>query len=98
MKMLPSSLLYLILMALPSLSTASPQPALVSDEYTHLMPYHTVFLRRQTSSNLQTFTGNLGGVSADAITNSGNSQRPFEVAGDTFTDFETAGELFSYRN
>lgn len=45
-----------------------------------------------TGQNLQTFTGALGGIKADAVTNSGNSQRPFEVDGDTFTDFNSAAQ------
>lgn len=45
-----------------------------------------------TGQNLQTFTGALGGIKADAVTNSGNSQRPFEVDGDTFTDFDSAAQ------
>lgn len=45
---------------------------------------------RATSTNLQTFTGALGGATADPITSSGDSSRPFEVDGDTFTDFPSA--------
>lgn len=45
-----------------------------------------------TGQNLQAFTGALGGVKADAVTNSGNSERPFEVDGDTFTDFNSAAQ------
>ncbi|KAK4124962.1 hypothetical protein N657DRAFT_643739 [Parathielavia appendiculata] len=40
--------------------------------------------RQQGRVNLQIFTGALGGVSASAITNSGDPERPFEVDGDTF--------------
>ncbi|TDZ22951.1 hypothetical protein Cob_v004453 [Colletotrichum orbiculare MAFF 240422] len=47
-------------------------------------------LPRQASQNLQTFTGDLGGVKASAITKSNNPARPFEVEGDTFPDFSTA--------
>ncbi|EON98970.1 putative neurofilament medium polypeptide protein [Phaeoacremonium minimum UCRPA7] len=43
-----------------------------------------------SSTNLQSFTGALGGIKASAITNSGDTQRPFEVDGDTFTDFQSA--------
>ncbi|KAK3363564.1 hypothetical protein B0T25DRAFT_47598 [Lasiosphaeria hispida] len=43
-----------------------------------------------TATNLQAFGGSLGGVKASAITNSGDSQRPFGVDGDTFPDFKTA--------
>ncbi|SPQ19615.1 f587c4b2-5b37-4028-a1a5-ad56ecb54262 [Thermothielavioides terrestris] len=46
--------------------------------------------RQQGRVNLQAFTGALGGAKAPAITNSGDPQRPFEVDGDTFTDFESA--------
>ncbi|KAF7899643.1 hypothetical protein EAF00_003979 [Botryotinia globosa] len=41
-------------------------------------------------SNLQIFTGSLGGVSADPITNSGDHARPFMVGGDTFPAFADA--------
>lgn len=41
-------------------------------------------------SNLQIFTGSLGGVTADPITNSGDHSRPFMVAGDTFPAFTDA--------
>lgn len=53
-----------------------------------------LFPRQQgaTGQNLQAFTGALGGIKADAVTNSGNSQRPFEVDGDTFTDFNSAAQ------
>ncbi|KAF7865347.1 hypothetical protein EAF04_006324 [Stromatinia cepivora] len=41
-------------------------------------------------SNLQIFTGSLGGVTADPITNSGDHSRPFMVVGDTFPAFTDA--------
>ncbi|KAK3330959.1 hypothetical protein B0H66DRAFT_82990 [Apodospora peruviana] len=41
-------------------------------------------------TNLQVFSGALGGVAASAITDSGDPQRPFGVDGDTFPDFATA--------
>lgn len=89
--LLPPSLLALVLAALPLLSAASPQPPLlVSDDYLHLMPRNTLFFRQ--ASNLQTFTGNLGGFSASPITNSGDAKRPFSVDGNTFTDFQTAAQ------
>ncbi|KAK0633643.1 hypothetical protein B0T14DRAFT_76505 [Immersiella caudata] len=50
-----------------------------------LAPRQTVPVR-----NLQVFTGSLGGVSASAITNTGDPQRQFGVDGDTFNDFGTA--------
>ncbi|KAH8882693.1 hypothetical protein GQ53DRAFT_831337 [Thozetella sp. PMI_491] len=49
-----------------------------------------VLLPRQTVQNLQVFSGSLGGIKASAITNSGDTARPFEVDGDTFTDFQSA--------
>ncbi|KAK4200326.1 hypothetical protein QBC40DRAFT_72570 [Triangularia verruculosa] len=49
-----------------------------------------VLIPRQ-ASNLQVFTSALGGAAAPAITNSGDPDRPFAVDGDTFPDFETAG-------
>ncbi|KAK3310274.1 uncharacterized protein B0T15DRAFT_31637 [Chaetomium strumarium] len=46
--------------------------------------------RQQSRTNLQAFTGALGGATAPSITNSNDPQRPFEVDGDTFTDYESA--------
>jgi len=48
-------------------------------------------LMPRTLTNLQTFTGALGGVLASPITDSGNAARPFLVQGDTFSDFASAG-------
>jgi hypothetical protein len=42
------------------------------------------------STTLQNFTGNLGGVVAEPITSTGNSQRPFAVDGETFTTLSAA--------
>lgn len=41
-------------------------------------------------SNLQPFTGALGGISATPILDSGNADRPFSVKGDTFTNLSAA--------
>ena len=87
--MLPHSLFSLILLAIPTLSAASPQPALVSEDYIHLMPRNTLFFRQTT--NLQTFTDALGGFKASDITQSGNSKQPFQVGDESVTDFKTAG-------
>jgi hypothetical protein len=46
---------------------------------------------RQTADNLQTFTGTLG-ASADAITFSGDTTRPFLVNGNTFVNFAAAAQ------
>ncbi|KAF2490971.1 hypothetical protein BU16DRAFT_493666, partial [Lophium mytilinum] len=62
---------------------------LVPDSEIHLLPHHTLFTRQV--SNLQTFTGSLGGA-APAISNSGDSKRPFLVDGSTFTDFASAAQ------
>jgi hypothetical protein len=81
----------MIFMALPALSYASPQPALVADEYIHLIPRNTLFFRQST--NLQTFTGNVGNVAqASPITQSSDPKRQFEVDGQTFTDFQSAAQ------
>jgi hypothetical protein len=40
--------------------------------------------------SLQPFSESLAGASAPAITFSGDQERPFEVDGSTFTDFESA--------
>lgn len=90
MKMLPPSLIALVFAAIPALSYASPQPALVSDEFMHLIPRNTLFFRQV--NDLQTFTQSLGGFSASPITNSGDEKRPFRVGEDTFTDFNSAAQ------
>ena len=91
MLLLPSTLLALLHLALPALSHASPQPPLLSSTADiSLIPRHTLFLRQL--SNLQTFDGKLGNTPAPPITNSGKDDRPFEVEGNTFPDFETAAQ------
>lgn len=72
-----------LLTVLLSPASSSTIPSLFS------MPYHTIFTRQV--SNLQTFTGSLGGA-APPITQSGDSSRPFEVGGSTFTDFKSAAQ------
>lgn len=47
-------------------------------------------LWRRDTTNLQTFTGSVGGVTADPITQSDSTVQPYEVAGDTFSDYDTA--------
>ena len=74
--MLPFSLL---LALLPAAAYAS-SPFFIYPGYT--LFYSPMFVPRD-SSNLQTFNGTLGG-SAPPITNSGDTKRPFEVAGNTF--------------
>lgn len=54
------------------------------------MPRHHLFFRQLT--DLQTFTETVGGVSASAITKSGDDKRTFSVDGETFTDFDTAAK------
>ncbi|KAF2198528.1 hypothetical protein GQ43DRAFT_474456 [Delitschia confertaspora ATCC 74209] len=71
-----------------SYAQASPQPPLVPSHNIHLIPRNTLFLRQL--SNLQSFNGSLGGIPASPITSSGDPKRPFEVEGDTFTDFKSA--------
>ena len=44
-----------------------------------------------TSSNLQPFTGTLGGA-APPVTNSGDPKRQFEVNGNTFVNFAAAAQ------
>src|SRR5215471_7005493 len=46
---------------------------------------------KQSTDNLQTFTGNLG-VTAPPITASGDPQRPFKVAGASFVNFPAAAQ------
>ncbi|KAH4927991.1 hypothetical protein HBI56_119920 [Parastagonospora nodorum] len=88
LSLLPSTLLSL-LFALPAFSHASPSPALVSSDFEiSLIPRHQLFLRQL--NDLQIFTSALGGVRASPITNSGDTERPFRVDGDTFNDFQSA--------
>ncbi|KAH6645844.1 hypothetical protein BKA67DRAFT_87743 [Truncatella angustata] len=47
---------------------------------------------RQLATNLQAFSGSLGGAAAPAITKSSDPARPFTVDGDTFNDFSTAAQ------
>ncbi|KAJ9211879.1 hypothetical protein DTO166G4_6531 [Paecilomyces variotii] len=46
---------------------------------------------KRKDDNLQVFKGVMG-AAAPAITDTGNPERPFGVDGDTFTDFQSAGE------
>lgn len=73
-------------------ATASPSPPILpaTSPALSLVPYHTLFYRQL--SDLQTFTAALGGVRASSITNSGIPDRPFEVGGDNFPDFESAAQ------
>ncbi|KAF2247903.1 hypothetical protein BU26DRAFT_505683 [Trematosphaeria pertusa] len=41
-------------------------------------------------ANAQTFAGALGGVEATPVLDSGNADRPFDVAGDTFVNIGAA--------
>jgi hypothetical protein len=45
---------------------------------------------RTRQANAQTFTGNLGGVAATPVEDSGNAARPFSVKGDTFVNLAAA--------
>jgi hypothetical protein len=81
----------LLVFFFPLLAASSPSPPyLASDAFTHLVPRNTLFFRQST--NLQSFTGALGGLGASAIEKSGDEKRPFSVDGDTFPDFDTAGQ------
>jgi hypothetical protein len=88
---LPTSTALLLAAALGSGARASAGPDLGVGE---MLTGGSVLFPRQaaTGQNLQAFTGALGGIKADAVTNSGNSERPFEVDGDTFTDFNSAAQ------
>ena len=60
--------------------------------YQHNSLHGNLLPKRQSSTNLQSFTGSLGGFTASPITQSSDASRPFEVEGATFPDFEDAGE------
>ncbi|KAF2872705.1 hypothetical protein BDV95DRAFT_606290 [Massariosphaeria phaeospora] len=87
--LLPLPLIFPLIL-FPALTHTIPSPPLVPPSSIHLMPHNTLFLRQLSS--LQTFTAALGGTSAPPITDSGDAQRPFEVDGDTFTDFAAAAQ------
>jgi hypothetical protein len=51
------------------------------------MSFRMGLFPRELGTNLQTFTGALGGIKASAITQSNDVTRQFEVDGDTFVRF-----------
>ncbi|RYP02875.1 hypothetical protein DL764_005531 [Monosporascus ibericus] len=73
------------------LATCPTAARLVSAGGDPTLDMEGLLLPRQSSSfNLQAFTGALGGFSAPAISQSPDPERPFEVDGDTFTDYQSA--------
>ncbi|RKU43644.1 hypothetical protein DL546_005230 [Coniochaeta pulveracea] len=64
--------------------------ATASLDITDQLDFELELRPRQTPTDLQVFTGALGGIKASAIAQSGDPNRPFEVDGDTFNDFKTA--------
>ncbi|KAK4229047.1 hypothetical protein QBC38DRAFT_473578 [Podospora fimiseda] len=76
-----------------AIALLSSSPSLMIDPHLDRLIQHefrTGILAARQLSNLQAFTGALGGLGASAILNSGDPDRPFEVDGDTFIDFDTA--------
>ncbi|KAH8594007.1 hypothetical protein B0O99DRAFT_688033 [Bisporella sp. PMI_857] len=69
-------------------------PSLASDLYavdsSLLNMRMGMLIPRADSTNLQTFTGALGGKEASPITSSGDSKRPFQVGTSTFPDLASA--------
>ena len=55
------------------------------------LTYPVLEVRQASSTNLQSFTGTLGGA-APPITNSGDPARQFEVNGNTFVNFAAAAQ------
>ena len=55
------------------------------------LTYPVLDVREASSTNLQSFTGTLGGA-APPITNSGDPTRQFEVNGNTFVNFAAAAQ------
>ncbi|KAK7740738.1 hypothetical protein SLS53_005206 [Cytospora paraplurivora] len=101
----PPLLLVMLVVALVAEASSAPSHShAAGDDQAQRGPNHpyrygtaVVLQPRQTGTaqgqgNLQTFTGALGGIRADAITASGDSERPFAVGGDTFMDFASAEE------
>ncbi|KAG9199614.1 hypothetical protein G6514_008274 [Epicoccum nigrum] len=89
MHLLPAPLLTLLYLTLTSAASPSPPFLSASDDYSiSLVPRHTLFYRQL--KDLQSFSGSLGGVRASSIMNSGIPDRPFQVEGANFPDFESA--------
>lgn len=61
--------------------------ATASLDITDQLDFELELRPRQTPTDLQVFTGALGGIKASAIAQSGDPNRPFEVDGDTFVSF-----------
>ena len=80
------------------LDTQSDDGKLVSEMIEHEerslagMSIHELFARQAAGmkSDLQTFTGALGGIKAPSITQSSNRERPFMVEGNTFPAYMEA--------
>ncbi|KAH7037574.1 uncharacterized protein B0I36DRAFT_314352 [Microdochium trichocladiopsis] len=85
----------LCIMMLVAAASASPSSAAGNEELVGSME---IFPRQGAKpgqvllANLQPFSGKLGGFSAPQISQSKDSSRPFEVDGNTFTDFASAAD------
>lgn len=91
MHILPPTLLTLLYLTLTPTCASSPSPPLLStDASISLWPRDLLFYRQL--KDLQTFDSALGGVRASSIMNSGIPDRPFDVGGASFPDFQTAAQ------
>lgn len=87
-------LLTVLVAALGPMATAARASPSSAELHGAARVWHGLQARQTSSSqsNMQTFTGALGGITADAITATGDSERPYAVGGDTFMDFAGAAE------
>lgn len=89
MHILPPALLTL-LFTLTSAAASPAPPLLDTDHAISLWPRDMLFYR--AVKDLQTFDSALGGIRASSIMNSGIPDRPFDVGGSSFPDFQTAAQ------
>ncbi|KAK4165758.1 hypothetical protein QBC43DRAFT_315104 [Cladorrhinum sp. PSN259] len=84
---------YLIVGGFAAAASAMSSPSMMIDPHLDRLiqrEFRTGILAARQLSNLQSFSGALGGERASDILNSGDPDRPFEVDGDTFRDYDTA--------
>lgn len=95
----PPLLLAMLVVALAAEASSAPSHPYVTATYTtaddgqaarHGVPSRPRPRQTGGGGNLQTFAGALGGIPAEAVTASGDGERPFAVGGDTFMDLAGA--------
>lgn len=95
----PPLLLAMLVVALAAEASSAPSYPYATATYTtaddgqaarHGVPSRPRPRQTGGGGNLQTFAGALGGIPAEAVTASGDGERPFAVGGDTFMDLAGA--------